>query len=139
MAVSLTDLAKAIAERAERVIRTDYFVPDTINEPACFVNLGTIERQAMVMGVMEIDFELVVLTSKADARTGQLRLYELANPDRDDQGSLWWAFETNTGLGLAGTDVKLLRFRPLGIEEVAAYGYFGGAFEGVALITKGAL
>jgi hypothetical protein len=139
MAVSLEDLARAIATRAAQTgIRAEFFVPEDVQPPACFVNFGTIERQSFVMGIMDIEFELVVLTARADARTGQLAIYGFANPDWDDNGSLWAAFETDKDLGLTGVDVTLLRYRPLGIEEIAAYGYYGGAFEGRALITKGA-
>ncbi len=140
MAVSLNDLAQAITNRAKTVLglRGYAFVPDDIQVPAVFVAFGQIERQAMVMGVMEIDFDLVVFVSRADDRSGQKLLNEYANPDRDDPKSIWSAFEVDKDLGLAGTDVTLLRYRTLGSEEIAAYGYFGGAFEGIALITKGA-
>lgn len=140
MAVSLNDLAEAIAVRTKQVpeLRAYAFVPNDIQPPAAFVVFGTIERQAMVMGVMEIAFELVVFVSTADDRSGQKLLHQFANPDRADSGSVWAAFETNKDLGLTGTDVTLLRYRPLGTDEIAAYGYIGGAFEGIALITKGA-
>lgn len=138
MTTSLTQLASAIETRCETVsgLRAYSYVPEDVQVPAAFVSFGTIERSAMVLGTSEIPFELVVLVSSTWDRSAMAKLYAFANPDATDSGSVWAAFDANETLSLSGVDVTLLRFRFLGVEEIAAYRYYGGAFEGVALITK---
>lgn len=138
--VTLVDLAEGIVNRAaERCgVRPYPEVPGDINVPAVFVVFPGIERGSFGIGVAELEFELIVFVSRADQRGGQRALYGLVNPDPNDQGSLWAAFEDDRDLGLTGVNVALIRYRPLGIDEVAAYGYFGGAFEGLASITRNA-
>lgn len=136
---SLSTVVGKIAERAGTVgLRSVETVPDDVNPPACFVVIGDMDRTAFRLGSMSLPFELVVLTSSAVGRVAQQQLYDYANPDPDDSGSVWAAFETNPSHGLDGVDVKILRYRPLGIDEVAAYNYYGGAFGGVITLTAGA-
>lgn len=138
MTASLTQIASAIETRCETVsgLRAYSYVPEDVQVPAAFVSFGTIERAGMILGTSKIPFELVILVSSAWDRSAMAKLYAFANPDATDSGSVWAAFDANESLSLTGVDVTLLRYRMLGVEEVAAYRYYGGVFEGVAQITK---
>lgn len=136
MAENLAEVADALAETIKNAtgLRAYAYIPANIQTPACIVSVGRIERSTMVMGSMDMPFELVVLVDRADDRAGQLKLYEYVS--FDGPKSVWQAFESADPLGL-GCDAKVTGYRPLGIEEVAAYGYFGGAFD-VIVLPRGA-
>ncbi|HMI48898.1 MAG TPA: hypothetical protein VK481_09535 [Gemmatimonadaceae bacterium] len=126
---TVAEIASGIADVAENVIglRAFDYVPDSINPPAAILILGEITEETFGYGSMEVPFDLVVLVSRTTARVGQGSLYEYASHTGDK--SLWLAIANNKSLGLAGVNARIVRYRPLGIEEIAAYGYFGGAFE----------
>ena len=122
-------IAEALAEQLFQVtgIRATDYVPDSINPPAAFVNVTEIVEDTFDGGGT-VTVDLVVLVSRASARAGQGSLYEyqsLAGPK-----SIRKAIAANKDLGLGdGTEAIVRRYRSLGIEEIAAYGYIGGAFE----------
>lgn len=103
------------------------FVPDNINPPQAIVGVPPWDRQAMRKGVMTLDATVTVLTSRNYDRTGQLKLASYASFTGAD--SVLLAIEGDKTLGSVVSDCTVLRFRPTGVEEVAAYGYFGGVFD----------
>lgn len=116
-------------------LRVFPYVPDNVNPPMLMLVLGQIEREAMNMGTMSVPFDAYVLTQRVSDRAGQSSLYEYAS--FTGAKSVWKAVNDTRALGLTGTDAAVLRYRPLGVEEVAAIGYFGGAFE-ILVLTSGA-
>lgn len=116
-------------------LRTVDYIPEDINPPVLFLALASsIERGAFQRGQMELMFDAVIFTSRAVDRVGQKLLYEYASFSGDL--SVWKAVDDDNDLGLTGTNAAVLRYRPLGIDEIAGYGYFGGAFE-IMVLTAG--
>lgn len=131
----------AVAEALARTIsnatglRTVDHVPDDLNPPTLFLGMsGDVERGAFQRGQMELTFEAVIFVSRAVDRAGQHLLYEYAS--FAGSRSVWKAVDDLPGLGLDDTNAAVLRYRPLGLEELAAYGYFGGVFE-ILVLSSG--
>jgi hypothetical protein len=114
-------------------LRVVTYVPDDLNPPIMFLTLGTIERGAMGRGQMEIPIDAVLLVQRASDRAGQGATYGYAS--FTGPLSIWRAVDNNKSLGLSDTDAAVIRYRPLGVEEVAAYQYYGGVFEILALTS----
>jgi hypothetical protein len=133
---SIQDIAEGLAATIGDAtgLRNFPYVPDNVNPPVMVLVLGTIERGAMSRGQMQIPFEAWVLTQRVSDRAGQQSLYEYAS--FTSPKSVWKAVDDTKSLGLPDTDAAVLRYRPLGMEEVAAIGYFGGAFE-ILVLTDG--
>jgi len=131
----LDGLATTIASATG--LRAFSYVPEDLNPPALVISLGPMERGAFHMGQLDINVNAALLVSKASDRAGQKQENTFANWGTAQ--SVWKALDDTPGLGLAAakTDAKVLRYVPFGIEEVAAYGYFGGIFE-IAIVTAGA-
>ncbi len=103
------------------------FVPGNINPPQAFLSLGEITEETFGYGSMEIPFDLVVLVSKNDDAIGQGNLYDLASPSTTT--SVWAVLAADQDLSLNDASrARVLSYRPLGIEEIGAYGFFGGVF-----------
>jgi hypothetical protein len=139
---SLSEVAAGIAAtvKAATGLRTYEFVPEDLNPPALMLVLSDVERASFKLGQMQVRIDAVLFTQSASDRAGQAKQSEYAS--WDTVRSVWLALDTNGDLGLVDgdgepdTDAKVLRYRPLGIEEVAAYSYYGGVFE-ILAITKG--
>lgn len=116
-------------------LRCYSYVPDDLNPPALFLSLGEIERGAFKMGQMELRIDAALFVSRASDRAGQKSENTFAA--WGTAPSVWNAVDDTPGLGLADTNAAVLRYRPFGIEEIAAYGYFGGVFE-ILCLTAGA-
>lgn len=116
-------------------LRCYSYVPEDLNPPAVFLSLGEIERGAFKMGQMELRIDAALFVSRASDRAGQKQMNTFAT--WGTTASVWKAVDDTPGLGLADTNAAVLRFRPFGIDEVAAYGYFGGVFE-ILVLTAGA-
>lgn len=133
---SVGDVAAGLASQLSIVtgIRATDYVPDSINPPAAFVNL-TGRAVDDFDGSLILTFDLIVLVSRASARVGTGTLYEFVS-GRGDQ-SVDQAINDNQDLNLTdGTRAVPGEYRSLGIEEIAAYGYMGGAFA-VVVTTPG--
>ena len=132
----VADALATIVARATGLETTDH-VPGDFNVPALFVGLNRLKVQTMSLGSVDIWFDLVVFTSRTTDREGQLELYEYLSVT--GQKSIVKAVFDNTTLGLTGTSASPVsdESRALGIEEVAAYGYFGGLVP-VLVATDGA-
>ena len=136
---TIGQVAEALARvvgNATNLETTDH-VPGDFNVPALFVGLNRLKVQTMSLGSVDIWFDLVVFTSRTTDREGQLELYEYLSVT--GQKSIVKAVFDNTTLGLTGTSASPVsdESRALGIEEVAAYGYFGGLVP-VLVATDGA-
>lgn len=133
---SLADVAEALADTlAATGLRVNAYIPESPNPPEIFLNLGPVERDAFVMGSMQVPFDAVLLVPTSSARIGQRLLYDHAS--FTGTKSVWKAVNDTPSLGLADTNAAVLRYRPLGIEEVAAYNFYGGVFE-ILVLTEGA-
>lgn len=134
---TLMEIAEAMSAKIteQTGLRGVSWVADNVNPPMFMLAPGDITRGAMVMGQMEFTVYVTVLTSRIDDKAGQFKLFEYVDFTSDK--SVWQALEAADPLGLGDTDAKVMRYRPLGAEELAAYNYFGGTFE-VAVVTEGA-
>jgi hypothetical protein len=117
-------------------LRAYGYVPDDASPPFIFMSLGLIDRGAFRMGQMEFQIDAALFVSKASDRVGQQSAFSFAS--WGTVPSVWNAIDDTPGLGLSGTNAAVLRYRPLGIEEIAGYGYFGGVFE-IQASTTGAI
>lgn len=136
----MSDIVTIVEAAAEQLteatsLRGYSYVREDVNPPCFVLALGEIERGAFTMGQLEFELFVTVLAPRSSDRAGQFKLYEYVNPTGSK--SVWQAFEDADPLGLGDTDIKVLRYRPLGVEEIAAYGYFGGTFT-AAVLTAGA-
>lgn len=110
-------------------LRAQDFIPESIDPPAAFVNIT--RMSVATAESMDITLDLIVLVARSRAGWDQLKAYLSPSGPR----SVWLALAANDNLGLTdGTQATLGEWRSLGAEEVAAYGYVGGAFD-VAVTT----
>ena len=109
-------------------LRTGAVGPDQINPPYAYVGVPPVTDYNTSLGEirMALSPTVTVLVSAAVTRTGQFALAAYADPS--GAGSIPAAFRADKTLGGVVGDCQLQRFDPLGLEEVAAIGYFGGRF-----------
>lgn len=140
-ATSISSIMSGIAARLATIdgLRTldDGTAPEQINPPTAIVGVPPIEKyhQSFAMGYFQLQVPIYVLTSAAVSRVGQLQLAAYADPTGDQ--SIREAIEGDKTLGGAVDDCAVIDFRPLGMEEVGAIGYFGGVFN-LLVIGRGA-
>lgn len=91
-------------------------------------------RMSFGRGHYEFDVAVTVLVSAVIDRAGQRRL--MAYSSQTGTKSIRAAVETDLTLGGVVEQAWLLNYRPLGIEEAAGFGYFGGVFT-VHIVTTG--
>jgi len=121
-----TQLSDATGLRA-----TDY-VPESISPPAAFVRVNSVRESTFGYGSITILLDLIVLVSRSSARVGAGTLYDLMNPT----GPMSVPAAVMS-LGETDISIESCEYRSLGIEEVAAYQYDGGAFETVVETSTG--
>lgn len=114
----------------DRQLRVTDYVPDSIAPPCAFVNLGEITERDFD-GSLSVTLDAVILVARGAApRIGQRSLYSLYKPLRA-------AVDGNEDLGMNdGTVARVMRYRPLSIEEIAAVNCYGGAYE-LEIVTSG--
>jgi hypothetical protein len=147
-ATSIRDLMAALGTALRRIegLRCNAdgaIVPAQISPPEAIVGVPPIENYhaAFQRGTYVVEMPIWVLVSNAVDRVGQLALADYASPD--GPLSVRAALETVDSpdgrhtLGGVVSDVLVVDFRPLGIEEVGAIGYFGGVWT-VRVIAPGA-
>lgn len=121
----LGDITQAIADIAESVvgIRAVDYVPDLTNPPQAFIQLNTAEEATFAFETVEFNLDFVIVTARGAApRIGQRSLYSFYRP-------LCEAFAANKDLGLGdGTEARVVSYRSLSIEEIAATSLYGGAY-----------
>jgi hypothetical protein len=107
---------------------TDY-IPGQVNPPAAVIGVPAIESYATGLSRYQRPIlmpTVTVLTSAVLDRVGQRALAEYASPAGDK--SVPAAIAGDRTLGGVVDDCQVVRFDPLGIEEVGLIGYFGGRF-----------
>lgn len=112
------------------------FLPSDVNPPACVLLLGAADRTAFRLGSGALPFEAHVYVSTTSDRSAGKHLYEYVS--WTGTRSMWNALEQKKDLGLSGCDAAVLRYRPVGLEEIAVYGYLGGIFDILVTTTAGA-
>ena len=117
-------------------LRTYDYVPEDLNPPAAVPVWRESTPETMGRGKVTHLVNLYVLVSSASDRSGQLRLAEYVA--FTGANSIWVAFGHNNDLDIAGgqTTATLESVRALGLEEVAAYGYYGAVFQ-ISVTTPG--
>jgi hypothetical protein len=137
-APTLLDVMRGLQARLAAIpgLRVTEIAPDQITPPQAIIGIPPIENYHATMrrGRMTYESTVYVLVSAALDRTGQERLAGYANPTGPT--SVVSAIYADKTLGGAAEDVYVRSFRPLGLEEVGAIGYYGGAFE-IQIITAG--
>lgn len=108
-------------------LRVSDVAPDQINPPAAIVGVPPLNYTGFNRGRIQIEPTVTVLVSAALSRVGQHALAAYANPA--GASSVKAAIEADRTLGGVVADCVVVSFRPLGLEEVALIGYFGGVFE----------
>lgn len=131
--MDIKDIAKGIADtvKAATQLRVEHFVVPDLSPPYGVVVVGELARGSFRQsdGGINVDatFELHVYTQSVSAKAGQVALYDYAS--FNGTKSIWKAIDDTKSLGLTGVDAAVVRYRPLGIEEISAFGYFGGMFD----------
>ena len=117
-------------------LRVEELFEGDINPPVAVVGLPTVTtyHSSMARGHFELEPTITVFTSQAVNRVGQLTLAGYANPS--GATSVRAAIEADKTLGGKVSDCTVQGFRPLDLEEYAAFGYFGGIFN-LYVITRG--
>lgn len=102
--------------------------PDQIVPPWFFVGVPPVPSYHTSFAGPRPTLEptITVLVSAAVSRAGQLKLAGYADPTGDQ--SIPAAIAADRTLGGLVNDCQITRFDPLGIEDVAAIGYWGGRF-----------
>lgn len=138
MSITIAQVAAGLKTQLDAIpgLRAYDYVPEDLNPPCAAVILGDIERGAFSRGTMEVRLEVAVFVSRAADQTGQKFLYKLADPSASVDESIWAKIDADKTLGIPGVDAAILRYRPFGVEEVAAYGYYGGTFELLIMVTN---
>lgn len=138
MAPTITAVMSAIETRLATIagLRVADIVPDQINPPQAIVGVPEIPQyhQSMGMGKFRLEPTVTILVSAALDRVGQRNLAGYANPTGAQ--SVRAAIEGDRTLGGTVDDCVVTAFRPLGMEEVGAIGYYGGVFT-LAVIATG--
>lgn len=134
MAPTIEQVMDGIEARLATIsgLRVSDVVPDSVNvtgnAAAAIVGVPPIPSYHVTMGRGRFSLEptVTVLTSAEYSRIGQKKLAGYANPT--GATSIVAAVEGDKTLGGVVDDCIVVDFRPLGIEEAAQIGYFGGVF-----------
>lgn len=118
-------------------LRTADVSPTQVVPPCAFVTVPSIPEYRVTMGRgrYRLSMSVVVLVSAGGPdRLAQLKLASYA--DVSGASSIPAAIEGDKTLGGAVENCIVEDFRPLGIEEVGALGYYGGVF-GLFVVAAG--
>lgn len=131
---TLAEVADALREVvATTGLRTYDTLPATVNPPAAVITLGEIDYLPIYETGFDVPFDVYVFTSGAVERVAQGALYDYASAT--GPSSIPRAVENEPTLGLAGVSATCESYRPLALEEVAAYQYWGGVFRVQVLVS----
>lgn len=138
-AVTLAQIMAGLETRLQTIagLNTADTVPGQITPPYAYVGVPEIPsyRVAFGRGSWMPNPTITILTSSKAMGDDQLVLASYA--DVTGANSIPLAIEADRTLGLAGVDCIVTSFRPLGMEEVATLGYYGGIFT-LQMIAPGA-
>ncbi|MGH3629535.1 MAG: hypothetical protein ACRDRL_19125 [Sciscionella sp.] len=130
MASTIAAIMAGVETRLKTItgLRTSDIVADQITPPQALVGVPPIPsyRIAMGRGAYQLDLTVTVLVSAALDRVGQIQLAGYADITGDM--SIRAAVEGDRTLGGVVADCIVTAFRPLGLDEVGAIGYYGGVF-----------
>lgn len=131
MAATLLQIMQAIETRVDTIdgLRTKDHSPGEISPPCAIVAVPPVPTYHGTFGGAKFPIRptITVLTGNTLDRVGQHKLAGYANPTGET--SIKAAIEADKTLGGIVDDCFVVSFRPLGLEEVGAIGYFGGLFE----------
>jgi len=115
-------------------LRTSPYIPEQVNPPEAVVGVPPIDyHKAFKHGLLDLDFTVLLLISKAYDRVGQTALGEFA--DIAGTNSIHAAIEAASSDEVGMTVVS---FRPITAGQiVGALEYYGGEFT-VKVLAKGA-
>jgi hypothetical protein len=118
-------------------LRTTAYVPEDLDPPALFVAFDRLRIRTMSAGSVDLFLDCVVFTSRASDRVGQKLLLEYLSLQAPK--SVVAAIMADPTLGLSGVSCSPASddIRSLGVDEIAAYGYYGGVVP-VLITTSGA-
>jgi hypothetical protein len=133
---TIKECAEGIATTVQNAtgLRSFAYIPDDINPPTFAVTVDRLDIGAFALGQLEGIFLGIVFVSKADDRTGQTKIYDYMSTG---SGSVWRALFETPALGLEHASCGVQTMRQLGVDEIAAYGYYGAVFE-ILVLTTGA-
>lgn len=106
-------------------------VPGSANYPVAFLMPPAVESEGLSSDTLTLAFELVVLVSAFDHARAPL-LFPYMEPSGDQ--SIRARIQDNRSLGFDDVDINPGDWRPLGLEEMAAYNAFGAAMTIVAAV-----
>lgn len=110
-------------------LRVSDTVPDQINPPQAMVGVPPVDdyHETFGRGVFRLEGQIWVFTSAAFDRGGQEALAAYADPTGTK--SIISAVYGDKTLGGVVHDTFIRSFRPIGVEEFGAIGYYGGVFD----------
>lgn len=130
-AATLTAIMGGLRDRLATIsgLRASDVSPGQINPPAAIVGVPSVPeyRSTMGRGVFTVEATVTVLVS-AGAPTDQAQRDLATYADVTGVNSIPTAIEADRTLGGVVADCVVTAFRPLGLEEVGAIGYYGGVF-----------
>ena len=107
--------------------------------PCAFATVPTVAnyRATMQRGRYQLSVLVYVLVSQGmPSAQAQRLLARYSDPTTGNASSIPLAIEGDRTLGGAVEDCTVEAFRPLGVEEVGAIGYFGGVFQ-LMIVNRG--
>lgn len=118
-------------------LRVTEYVPDQVTPPQASVGVPAVPAYhgSYGRGIFQLEPSVMVLTSAAQDRSGQVALAAYANPT--GTSSVVTAIEGDKTLGGVVQDCVVVDFQPLGLQEVGLVGYWGGTFT-LRVIAQGA-
>lgn len=112
-------------------------MPGTINPPVAVIGAPEVDYDAaMNRGQDRVVVPIFVLVSRSDNRGSQKDLHGYASGSGSTSVKAVINADRTLNGALEGKSARVTNFRPLGLEEVAAVGYFGGRFD-VEIHTRG--
>lgn len=111
------------------------YVPDNLVPPCAFILPPVIRPNlAMGRGLIQLEAQVIIVVSKTIDADSQKALIEYMSTS--GARSVDARIFGTPALGLAGTSANTEEIRPLGVEEAAAYGYYGCAWD-IIIYTPG--
>lgn len=133
MAPTIEQIMDGIETRLATItgLRVSDVSPGQISPPCAIVGVPSVTDYHATFGSARMKLDdltvTVLVSAAAPDRVSQKKLAGYANPTGDT--SVKAAIEADKTLGGVVDDCIVTSFRPLGLEEVGALGYYGGIFQ----------
>lgn len=124
----ITAMAQGIANNLATIsgIRTYAEIPDNPNLPAAVVSLNSISYdQAFQGGLVEYNFAVTVIVSRATERRAQQRVHDLV---QTGTGSVKAAIESDTTLGGSAIDARVTEMANITSASIGEIDYLTADF-----------